>query len=97
MSFEKSVGSKNPFEENKSKSNRNFDNDHLSCIQEKIGAVEDSSLASTRRALQIISETTQIGTETAAELVEQGEQLRRVEEHLDKVNKGLNETQKNLN
>jgi hypothetical protein len=97
MSFPNSVRSKNPVEESKPGSHLNFDDDHLGCIQEKISAVEDSSLASTRRCLQMISEATEMGVKTATQLVEQGEKLQRVEEHLDKVNNDLTETQKNLN
>jgi hypothetical protein len=74
-----------------------MEDESLGRIQQRIGEVEDSSLASTRRALQMISETTEIGTKTATQLVEQGEKLQRVEDHLDKVNADLTETQKNLN
>jgi synaptosomal-associated protein 25 len=68
----------------------------LRLTQQKIGQVENESLESTRRALQTINETYDIGANTAAELVRQGEQLRSIDENLDEVEQNLKNTQRNI-
>jgi hypothetical protein len=68
----------------------------LRLTQQKIGQVENDSLESTRRALQTINETYDIGANTAAELVRQGEQLRSIDENLDDVEQNLKNTQRNI-
>jgi hypothetical protein len=107
------TSSKNPFDEepddfdfkfgnrNNSKINDTFgtrdEEDNLKQIQERIGRSENESLESTRRALQCLNETHEIGVKTAAELVSQGEKLQRIDERLDEVDQTLTSTQKNIN
>jgi uncharacterized coiled-coil protein SlyX len=90
MSYANSVRVKNPVDKTE-------DEEKLGCIQQQIGAVENSSLESTRRALLLINESREVGTKTAEELASQGEKLNKIEEHMDKLNVDLTETQKNLN
>lgn len=77
--------------------NRDDEGEDLKRIQEKIGHVENESLASTQRCLRMINETHEIGTKTAEELVRQGEKLDGIDSKLDHVDKTLNATQRNLN
>lgn len=104
---------KNPFDEepddfdfkfgnrNDKKINDTFgtrdEEEHLKQLQERIGRSENESLESTRRALQCLNETHEIGVKTAAELVSQGEKLQRIDERLDEVDQTLTATQKNIN
>ena len=62
----------------------------------QIRKVEQSSLDSTKRCLQSIAESEQMGVETAKNLVHQREQLENTSKRLDMMNEDLKESQKNI-
>ncbi|KAA0198651.1 hypothetical protein HAZT_HAZT005545 [Hyalella azteca] len=68
---------------------------YQSTIQQ-IQDVERRTLASTKRSMQAIAESEQIGVETAKDLVHQREQLENTNRRLDNINEDLKESQKNI-
>ncbi|KAL7676401.1 hypothetical protein ACOME3_002655 [Neoechinorhynchus agilis] len=76
----------NPFDE---------DNKQYS-ISIKKNELEDSMLDSTRRALNMLAESEDVGVESAKELILQGEALERIDKKLGHIDTGLSATQKNI-
>jgi septal ring factor EnvC (AmiA/AmiB activator) len=71
-------------------------NSELEQLKERIGYVENESLASTRQALRSLNDSLALGSKTTQTLDEQGEQLKRVETTLDSIDQGLSSTQTNI-
>lgn len=65
-------------------------------VQLNIDKATDESLESTRRMVQMMEESKDMGIKTLVMLDEQGEQLERIEEGADKINKEMQEAEKNL-
>lgn len=65
-------------------------------LQRRANQVTDESLESTRRMVQLVEESKDVGIKTVVMLDEQGEQLERIEEGLDQINSDMKEAEKNL-
>ncbi|XP_015806289.3 synaptosomal-associated protein 25 [Nothobranchius furzeri] len=65
-------------------------------LQSRANQVTDESLESTRRMVQLVEESKDLGIRTVVMLDEQGEQLERIEEGLDQINSDMKEAEKNL-
>ncbi|KAK5621905.1 Synaptosomal-associated protein 25 [Crenichthys baileyi] len=76
------------------------DDPHVLTEQEELwgraNQVTDESLESTRRMVQLVEESKDVGIKTVVMLDEQGEQLERIEEGLDQINSDMKEAEKNL-
>lgn len=68
----------------------------LEQIQIQTNVVQDASLESTRRMVQLMEESKEAGIKTLVMLDEQGEQLDRIEEGADRINQEMKEAEKNL-
>ncbi|KAM4566800.1 synaptosomal-associated protein 25 isoform 1-T2 [Odontesthes bonariensis] len=65
-------------------------------LQRRGNQITDESLDSTRRMLQLVEESKDVGIRTVVMLDEQGEQLERIEEGMDSINRNMREAEKNL-
>ncbi|XP_030600611.1 synaptosomal-associated protein 25 isoform X2 [Archocentrus centrarchus] len=65
-------------------------------LQRRANQVTDESLESTRRMVQFVEESKDVGIRTVVMLDEQGEQLERIEEGMDSINRDMREAEKNL-
>jgi synaptosomal-associated protein 25 len=65
-------------------------------IQIQTNRVQNDSLESTRRMVQMMEESKEAGIKTLVMLDEQGEQLDRIEEGADRINQEMKEAEKNL-
>ncbi|GAU88191.1 hypothetical protein RvY_00935 [Ramazzottius varieornatus] len=65
--------------------------------QQKIQAINDRTLATTTRSLQLIDESEAVGTAAAQELLAQREQLENASKNLDNMNATLDQSQKHIN
>ena len=68
----------------------------LENIQYKSNQLTDQSLESTRRMVQMTTETQEVGVTTMAALEEQGEQLDRIETGMDNINQDMRQAEKSL-
>jgi len=93
---EEFLNSGNPFANNGIKA-YNPQQQELQTTVMKIQDVEQRTLDSTKRSLQAIAESEQIGVETAKTLVHQREQLVNTDRRLDMIQEDLKESQKNIN
>jgi len=92
---EEFLNSGNPFASNGIKAYTPAQQEHQTTIM-KIQDVEQRTLDSTKRSLQAIAESEQIGVETAKTLVHQREQLVNTDKRLDMIQEDLKESQKNI-
>ncbi|KAM9317739.1 synaptosomal-associated protein 25-like isoform 1-T2 [Pholidichthys leucotaenia] len=65
-------------------------------LQRRANQATDESLESTRRMVQLVEESKDVGIRTVVMLDEQGEQLERIEEGLDQIKCDMKEAEKNL-
>ena len=65
-------------------------------LLERQKAIEDQTLASTERSLNLLKESEDTGIATAEELQKQREQLERADKNLDTINSALRTTQKKI-
>ncbi|XP_047248028.1 SNARE_SNAP25N and SNARE_SNAP23C domain-containing protein [Girardinichthys multiradiatus] len=76
------------------------DDPHVLTEQEElrgsVNQVTDKSLESTRRMVQLVEESKDVGIKTVVMLDEQGEQLERIEEGMESINRDMREAEKNL-
>lgn len=68
----------------------------LEILQMKADQTTDDSLESTRRMLQLVEESDDVGRKTLTMLSDQGEQLDRIEEDMDAIHTDMREAEKNL-
>lgn len=64
---------------------------------ERKKAIEDRTIQSTERSINILRDSEQIGIATAEELMRQREQLERTDKRLDEINATLRFSQKHIN
>ncbi|KAI0988136.1 hypothetical protein GJ496_008672 [Pomphorhynchus laevis] len=79
--------SRNPFEID----------DNENAVEMAKANLEDSMLESTRRAMNMLAESEDVGVQSAVELVEQRQALERIDRKLHQASDTLGETQKNIN
>ncbi|MEQ2287715.1 Synaptosomal-associated protein 25 [Ameca splendens] len=76
------------------------DDPHVLTEQEELwdraNQVTDKSLESTRRMVQLVEESKDVGIKTVVMLDEQGEQMDSIEKGLDQINSNMKEAEKNL-
>ncbi|XP_044291420.1 synaptosomal-associated protein 25-like [Varanus komodoensis] len=65
-------------------------------LEQRIRQVNNESLESTRRMLQLVDESKDAGIRTLVMLDDQGEQLDRIEDGLDQIIQDMKEAEKNL-
>ncbi|XP_062995956.1 synaptosomal-associated protein 25-like [Elgaria multicarinata webbii] len=65
-------------------------------VEQRIHQVNNESLESTRRMLQLVDESKDAGIRTLVMLDDQGEQLDRIEDGLDQIIQDMKEAEKNL-
>lgn len=110
MSGHRYTSSTNPFDEDDeiddetflqnskrpSKSHSSFD-EQIQSLQERRKEIEDRTLQSSERSINILRDSEQIGIATAEELLRQREQLERTDKRLDEINASLRFSQKHIN
>lgn len=111
MTSQRPIKSTNPFEEddiddelflrNSRRTNPqpNFDNfdDQLQSFAERKRAIENRTLTSTEKSINVLRESEQIGIATAEELMRQREKLEKTDKQLDEINATLRFSQKHIN
>lgn len=109
MSGHRYTTSTNPFDEDddiddetflqnskRTNSNKSFD-EQVQSFQEMRKEIENRTLQSTERSINILRDSEQIGIATAEELLRQREQLERTDKRLDEINASLRFSQKHIN
>lgn len=71
--------------------------DQLQSFAEKKRAIENRTLNSTEKSINVLRETEQIGIATAEELMRQREKLEKTDKQLDEINATLRFSQKHIN
>ncbi|XP_061399949.1 synaptosomal-associated protein 29 [Musca vetustissima] len=74
-----------------------FEDHRLQSYQQKRREIEERSLQSTQRSLNMLYDTEQVGNATAVELAKQRDQLERTNKNLDDINASLRYSQRHLN
>lgn len=81
---------------NQSNSQPSFD-EQIQNFQERRKEIENRTVQSTERSINILRDSEQIGIATAEELMRQREQLERTDKRLDEINASLRFSQKHIN
>lgn len=111
MSGHRSIKSTNPFEEDDvddelflrnsrwSNNQPRYDafDDQLQSFTERRQAIENRTLNSTEKSINVLRESEQIGIATAEELMRQREKLEKTDKQLDDINATLRFSQKHIN
>lgn len=71
--------------------------DQLQSFAEKKKAIENRTLNSTEKSINVLRESEQIGIATAEELMRQREKLEKTDKQLDEINATLRFSQKHIN
>lgn len=81
---------------NQGNSQPSFD-EQIQNFQERRKEIENRTVQSTERSINILRDSEQIGIATAEELMRQREQLERTDKRLDEINASLRFSQKHIN